>query len=97
MTLSKLSPEERTKRQKEILDMVAGEVQLRSKKLLIQTFIDENLPNIKPIDNVITAFEPYMDSSPIASQVLQKLIFSTETTIAANYSASWERCLASGA
>jgi type I restriction enzyme R subunit len=38
---------------------VAGEMQLRSKKLLIQTFIDENLPNIKPTDNVIAAFESF--------------------------------------
>jgi hypothetical protein len=33
--------------------------------------------------------ESYMDSSPIASQVLQKLMFSTEIEIAANYSVSW--------
>jgi len=59
MTLSKLSPEDRAKRQKEIVDIVAGEMQLRSKKLLIQTFIDENLPTIKPTDNVIAAFETF--------------------------------------
>ncbi|MEI6334285.1 MAG: type I restriction endonuclease subunit R [Methylococcaceae bacterium] len=59
MTLSKLPPEERTKRQKEIIDMVAGEMQLRSKKELIQTFIDQNLPNIKPTDNVVEQFENF--------------------------------------
>jgi type I restriction enzyme R subunit len=59
MTLSKLPPEERSKRQKEIVDIVAGEIQLRSKKLLIQTFIDENLPNIKPTDNVVEKFETF--------------------------------------
>ncbi|MDO9168321.1 MAG: type I restriction endonuclease subunit R [Methylobacter sp.] len=59
MTLGKLPPEERAKRQKEIVDMMAGDVQLRSKKLLIQTFIDENLPNIKPTDNVIAEFESF--------------------------------------
>ena len=59
MTLSKMAPEDRAKRQKEIVDIVAGEMQLRSKKLLIQTFIDENLPNIKPTDNVIAAFESF--------------------------------------
>ena len=57
MTLSKLPPEERAKRQKEIVNILAGEMQLRSKKLLIQTFIDENLPNIKPTGNVIAEFE----------------------------------------
>ncbi len=59
MTLNKLPPEEREKRQKEIVEMVAGEVQLRSKKILIQAFIDENLPNIKPNGNVIAEFESF--------------------------------------
>jgi hypothetical protein len=59
MTLIKLPPEERAKRKKEIVDIVAGEMQLRSKKLLIQTFIDENLPNIKPTDNIIAEFESF--------------------------------------
>jgi hypothetical protein len=34
-------------------------MQLRSKKLLIQTFIDGNLSNIKPTGNVITEFESF--------------------------------------
>jgi type I restriction enzyme R subunit len=59
MTLGKLPPEERKKRQKEIIDRVAGDVQLRSKKVLIQAFIDESLPNIKPTDNVIEEFESF--------------------------------------
>ena len=59
MTLSKLNPEEAKKRQKEIIDMVAGEVQLRSKRLLIEAFIEENLPKLKPNDNVISEFEGY--------------------------------------
>ncbi len=59
MTLSKLNPEEAKKRQKEIIDMVAGEVQLRSKRLLIEAFIEENLPKLKPNDHVISEFEGY--------------------------------------
>ena len=59
LTLSKLNPEEAKKRQKEIIDMVAGEVQLRSKRLLIEAFIEDNLPKLKPDDNVITEFEGY--------------------------------------
>jgi type I restriction enzyme R subunit len=59
MSLSKLPPEERSKRQKEIIELVAGEMQLRSKKELIQTFIDQNLPNIKPTDNVVAQFETF--------------------------------------
>jgi type I restriction enzyme R subunit len=59
VTLSKLNPEEAKKRQKEIIDMVAGEVQLRSKRLLIETFIENNLPKLQPNENVISAFEDY--------------------------------------
>ncbi len=59
VTLSKLNPEEAKKRQKEIIDMVAGEVQLRSKRVLIEEFIEENLPKLKPTDNVISKFETY--------------------------------------
>ena len=59
ITLSKLNPEEAKKRQKEIIDMVAGEVQLRSKRLLIETFIENNLPKLQPNENVISAFEGY--------------------------------------
>ncbi|MEY4476471.1 MAG: hypothetical protein RL248_2238, partial [Pseudomonadota bacterium] len=52
-------PEDAKQRKKGILDLLAGEVQLRSKRALIQAFIDDNLPNIKPQDNVLTAFEQY--------------------------------------
>lgn len=59
MTLGKLNPEEAKKRQKEIIDLVAGELQLRSKRDLIEKFIEENLPKLKPTDNVISEFEGY--------------------------------------
>jgi type I restriction enzyme R subunit len=59
MSLSKLEPAEAKKRQKEIMDLVAGEVQLRSKRQLIEQFIDDNLPKLKPNDNVINAFEGF--------------------------------------
>ena len=54
-----LDPEEKQKRQKEIIDLVAGEVQLRSKRELIEKFVAENLPSLKPNDNVINEFENY--------------------------------------
>ncbi|MCX6227567.1 MAG: type I restriction endonuclease subunit R [Bacteroidia bacterium] len=54
-----LDPEEKQKRQKEIIDLVAGEVQLRSKRELIEKFVAENLPSLKPNDNVISEFENY--------------------------------------
>ena len=59
VSLNKLDPEEAKKRQKEIIDLVAGEIQLRSKRALIEAFIEENLPKLKPNENVIQAFENY--------------------------------------
>lgn len=41
--LKNLKPEEAKKRQKEILDMVTTDVQLRSKRELIKTFIEERI------------------------------------------------------
>lgn len=59
VSLNKLNPEEAKKRQKETIDLVAGEVQLRSKRQLIEEFIELNLPKLKPNDNVIKSFENY--------------------------------------
>ncbi|MDP1871059.1 MAG: hypothetical protein Q8K61_05460 [Gallionella sp.] len=59
VNLKNLPPEEAKKRQKAILDLLAGELQLRSKRKLIEAFIEENLPKLKPDDNVITEFESY--------------------------------------
>ena len=63
VSLSKLDPVEAKKRQKEIIDLVAGEVQLRSKRDLIEAFINDNLSALKPNDNVIAAFESYWATS----------------------------------
>lgn len=59
VSLNKLPPEEAKKRQKEIIDLVAGEIQLRSKRQLIEEFIEDNLPRLKPNEDVIGAFENY--------------------------------------
>ena len=61
VSLNKLAPEEAKKRQKEIIDLVAGEIQLRSKRQLIEEFIEDNLPQLKPNEDVIGAFESYWD------------------------------------
>ena len=63
VTLSKLNPEEAKKRQKEIIDLVAGEVQLRNKRVLIEQFIENNLPKLQPNENVIDAFEGYWSAN----------------------------------
>lgn len=71
ITLRKLDPEEAKKRQKEIIDLVAGEVQLRSKRELIEAFIEENLPKLQPTDNVIGEFESYWAKNK--TQAMSKL------------------------
>lgn len=52
--------EEKEKKQKEILDLVAGETKLRSKRELIEKFIIENLPLIQP-DNIEEDYNTFMD------------------------------------
>lgn len=56
--LKATSPEEKERRQKEILDLVAGDVKLRSKRELIERFIEENLPELEDmsIEEGYTAF-----------------------------------------
>ena len=44
---------------KQILDMLAGDVELRSKRELIEKFIEENLPKIKEIDSIPDEFDQY--------------------------------------
>ena len=58
--LKNATPAEKEKRQKEILDMVAGDVRLRSKRELIERFIIENLPLIGE-DDLEQGFEAFMD------------------------------------
>ncbi len=50
---------EREKRKKEIIDMIAGEAQLRSKRELIEQFIQENMPYIDEADDIPDAFERF--------------------------------------
>ncbi|QWD32485.1 type I restriction endonuclease subunit R [Polynucleobacter paneuropaeus] len=59
VSLNKLPPEEAKKRQREIIDLIAGEVQLRSKRELIEKFIEQNLPSLNSTDNVIGIFEGF--------------------------------------
>ncbi|MDD5125633.1 MAG: hypothetical protein PHT85_13720, partial [Methylovulum sp.] len=51
---------ESTKNQrKEIIDLLTGEVQLRSKRVLIEAFIAENLPNLNANEDVANAFTEF--------------------------------------
>jgi type I restriction enzyme R subunit len=44
---------------KTIIDLLGGDIQLRSKRELIQKFIDENMPFIKDGDNIDDEFEKF--------------------------------------
>ncbi|MBD0833361.1 type I restriction endonuclease subunit R [Aestuariibaculum sediminum] len=59
--LKNASKDEQTKKQKEILDIVAGETELRSKKELIEKFILQNLPNIKDDGDIDGHFNSYWE------------------------------------
>lgn len=50
---------------KKIMDMLAGEVQYRSKRELIEKFILENLPNIKDADSIPDEFEKYWSDQKV--------------------------------
>ena len=56
---------EREKKQQEIVDMLAGEAHLRSKKELIEKFILENLPHIDDSDNIPDEFEKFWNEEQV--------------------------------
>lgn len=62
--LKSSTEEEKAKRQKEILDILAGESKLRSKRELIEKFIIENLPSILE-ENIEEEFSIFMDNEKI--------------------------------
>lgn len=53
------------KQKKGIVDLLAGEVELRSKRELIEKFIDEHLPKIDDADNVPDEFEKYWQDEKV--------------------------------
>ena len=55
----KAKKEEREQHKKAIIDILSGEAKLRSKRELIEKFIEENLPHIKDLDDIPTKFESY--------------------------------------
>ena len=59
--------EEKDKQQqkKAILDLLAGEVELRSKRELIEKFIEENLPHIDDVDNIPDEFEKFWNDQKV--------------------------------
>ena len=56
---------------KAIIDLLGGDISLRSKKELIEKFIDENLPHIEDADKIEDEFEQYWQDQKVF--VLDKL------------------------
>lgn len=52
-------PKDREKQRKVISQMMESNLELRSKKVLIERFIDENLPMVRKEDNVDEAFDAF--------------------------------------
>lgn len=50
---------EKDKKEKEIVDLIAGETNLRSKRTLIEKFIKENLPAIEETENIPNEFDKF--------------------------------------
>ncbi len=82
--LKATTPEEKERRQKEILDLVAGDAKLRSKRELIARFIEENLPLLDDtsveegyaafmIEEQQKAFNQFVTDEKLNAEKLQKL------------------------
>jgi type I restriction enzyme R subunit len=56
---------EKEKQKKQILDMLKGEVELRSKRDLIEKFIDEMLPHITDADRIEDEFKKYWEDQKV--------------------------------
>lgn len=56
---------EKEKQRKAILDLLGSDVQLRSKRELIEKFIDENLPKIADADRIQEEFEQYWQDQKV--------------------------------
>lgn len=56
---------EKEKQRKAILDLLGSDIQLRSKRELIEKFIDENLPKIEDADRIQEEFEQYWQDQKV--------------------------------
>ena len=56
---------EAQKQKKAILDLLGGDIELRSKRELIEKFIEENLPHIDDADNITDEFEKYWQDQKV--------------------------------
>ncbi len=59
--LKDAKPEEQEKQKKAIVELVASDTQLRSKRELIEKFISQNLPLVEDSENIPDEFEAFWD------------------------------------
>lgn len=67
--LKQAKKSEAEKQRKAIMDLLGREVQLRSKRELIEKFINENLPAIDDADNIQDEFEKYWQEQKVLALV----------------------------
>jgi len=63
--LKQAKTSEAEKQKKAIMDLLAGDIELRSKRELIEKFILENLPKIDNADNIQDEFEKYWQEQKV--------------------------------
>ena len=71
-TLKNSPVDEHEKHKKKIIEIISGQSDLRSKRELIEKFIDENLPHIEDSDNIPEEFEKFWDKE--RSEYIDKLV-----------------------
>jgi type I restriction enzyme R subunit len=57
--LKEAKPKDHAKQKKQIIDLISGEAELRSKRELIEKFIQNNLPKINDSDTIEDEFKSY--------------------------------------
>ena len=69
--LKDAKPKDQAKHKKQIIDLIAGESELRSKRVLIEKFIQNNLPKINDSETIEDEFKNYWQEE--TKQALQEL------------------------
>jgi type I restriction enzyme R subunit len=59
--LKEATPKDQAKQKKQIIDLISGEAELRSKRALIEKFIQNNLPKISDEEDVESVFKQYWE------------------------------------
>lgn len=72
--LKNAKPKDKAKQKKQIIDLISGEAELRSKRELIEKFIQNNLPTISDSDTIEDEFKNYwQEETKKALQDLSKV------------------------